>query len=130
MMKSYWPTPQAIKDNPLVADGMNKAEKIVFSRTLDRVDWNNSKLIRQNISEEVRKMKAIPGKDMTVLGSGSIISQFADEGLIDEYLIMVDPVALGEGTPIFHGIRQKLDLQLTGTRTFSSGVVLLTYRPG
>lgn len=129
LMASYWPTPVAIKNDPIVAEGMNKADKIVFSRTLKKAEWNNSRLVKDNIEEEIKKMKQMPGKDMTLLGSGSIVTQFAEQGLIDEYQIMVDPVVLGEGTSIFHGITHKLDLKLTTTRTFGSGVVLLCYQP-
>jgi len=127
MMAGYWPTPMAIKNDPKVAKGMNNAEKIVFSRKLEKAEWNNTRLVKDNIVEEVRKMKALPGKDMTLLGSGSIASQFADAGLIDKYQIMVDPVALGDGTAIFKNIKRKLDLKLTMTRAFKSGVVLLCY---
>jgi len=74
-------------------------------------------------------MKQMPGKDMTLLGSGSILTQFAEQGLIDEYQIMVDPIVIGNGTPIFKDIKNKLDLKLTMTRTFTSGVVLLCYQP-
>jgi dihydrofolate reductase len=129
MMASYWPTPVAIKNNPIVAAGMNNADKIVFSRTLKKVEWNNTRLVKDNIVEEIKKMKQLPGKDMTVLGSGSILTQFAEQGLIDEYQIMVDPVVLGDGTPIFKNIKHKMDLKLTRTRIFKSGVVLLCYQP-
>ncbi len=129
MMASYWPTQIAIKNDPIVAEGMNKADKIVFSRTLKKAEWNNTRVVKDNIAEEIRKMKQMPGKDMTVLGSGSILTQFAEEGLIDEYQIMVDPVVIGNGTPIFKEIKRRLDLKLTTTRTFKSGVVLLCYRP-
>jgi dihydrofolate reductase len=129
MMASYWPTPMAMKNDPVVAEGMNKAEKIVFSRTLKKAEWNNTTVISHNIVEEMRKLKQKPGKDMTVLGSGSIVSLFAEQGLIDEYQIMVDPVAIGEGTPIFKNIKQKLDLTLTQSKVFKSGVVLLCYKP-
>ena len=71
----------------------------------------------------------MPGHDMTLLGSGSIMTQFAEQGLIDEYQIMVDPVVISNGTPIFKDIKQKLDLKLTMTRTLKSGVVLLCYQP-
>ncbi len=108
---------------------MNKAEKIVFSRTLKKVEWNNTRLMKSNIIEEIKKMKQMPGKDMTLLGSGSILTQFAEQGLIDEYQIMVDPVVMGDGTPIFKDIKHKLDLKLTTTRTFKTGVVLLCYQP-
>ena len=129
MMAGYWPTPMAIKNDPIIAEGMNMADKIVFSRTMKKAGWNNTRLVKDNIAEEIRKMKQKPGKDMTVLGSGSIVTQFAEQGLIDEYQFMVDPVALGDGTPIFKGITHKLDLKLTSTRTFKSGVVLLCYEP-
>ena len=129
MMASYWPTPAAIKNTPIMAEGMNNADKIVFSRTLKKVEWKNTQLVKDNIVGEMKKLKQMPGKDMTLLGSGSIMTQFAEEGLIDEYQIMVDPVALGAGTPIFRGLKHKLDLKLTMTRTFKSGVVLLCYQP-
>jgi len=129
MMASYWPTPIAIKNDPIMAGGMNNADKIVFSRTLKKVEWNNTRLVTDNIAEEIQKMKRMPGKDMTLLGSGTIVNQFAEQGLIDEYQIMVDPVVIGDGTPIFKDIKHKLDLKLTATRTFKSGVVLLCYQP-
>ncbi len=129
MMASYWPTPAAIKNDPIVAAGMNNADKIVFSRTLKKAEWNKTRLVKDNIVEEIKKMKQMPGKDMTLLGSGNILTQFAEQGLIDEYQIMVDPVVLGDGTPIFKNIKHKLDLKLTRTRTFKSGVVLLCYQP-
>ena len=129
MMASYWPTPIATKNDPVVAEGMNSADKIVFSRTLKKVEWEHTTLVKDNMVEAVRKMKQEAGSGMTILGSGSIVTQCADAGLIDEYQIMVDPVVLGEGTSIFHGITHKLDLKLTTTRTFGSGVVLLCYQP-
>ena len=128
MMASFWPTPDAIKYAPVMAEGMNNADKIVFSRTLKNAGWNNTRILKNNIFEEIKKMKQMPGKDMTILGSGSIITQFAEEGLIDEYQFMVDPVVIGDGTPIFKDIKHKLDLKLTSTRTFKSGVVLLCYQ--
>jgi len=128
MMAAWWPTPEAIKAMPGVAEGMNKSEKIVFSTTLKKATWSNTTIVKDNMVETITKMKEA-GKDLTILGSGSIVSQLADAGLIDEYLIMLDPVALGQGTPIFHGISQPLHLDLIGTRAFKSGVLLLTYRP-
>jgi dihydrofolate reductase len=129
-MKSYWSTPQAMKDAPLVAQGMNSADKIVFSRTLDKAEWNNTRVVRDNISEEIKKLKEESARDSTILGSGSIVTQFAQEGFIDEFQIMVHPVALAEGTSIFKGLESQLNLELTSTRAFSSGKALLYYRPG
>lgn len=128
-MVSYWPTPAAVKNNPILAERMNSAEKIVFSRKLKKVEWNNTRLMKNNIEKEIKKMKQLPGKDMTLLGSGSILTQFAERGLIDEYQFMVDPVVISKGTSTFKGIKDKLDLKLITTRTFKSGVVLLCYQP-
>jgi len=129
LMASYWPTPDAIKNDPIVAEKMNTLSKIVFSKTLDEVAWQNTKLVRDNIEEETNNMKKQPGKDMVLLGSGSIMSEFAQRGLIDEYRIMVNPVVLGNGKPLFTGIKDRLNLKLTNTRIFKSGNVLLYYRP-
>lgn len=129
MMAGWWPSPMAMESMPDVAKGMNESEKIVFSTTLDSADWENTTLISGDLIEEVRKLKAIPGKVMTILGSGSIIAQLADAGQIDEYQFMIDPVALGDGTPSFKGLTRKLDLKLMDVRKFDSGVVLLSYAP-
>lgn len=129
MMAGFWPSADALKYAPVMAKGMNAADKIVFSKTLEKADWNNTRLVNGDMVEEIKKMKQMEGKDMTILGSGSIISQLTDEGLIDEYQIMLDPVAIGEGTPLFKNIRNQLDLKLTDTRIFKSGVILLSYEP-
>jgi dihydrofolate reductase len=129
LMARYWPTPHAIKTDPIVAEEMNNADKIVFSRTLKMAEWNNTRLVRDNIEEEIRGLKQMPGKNMTLLGSGSIVTLFAQQGLIDEYQFMVDPVVLGDGTPIFKSIKQRMNLKLTATRTFMNGSVLLCYQP-
>ncbi len=129
MMANFWPTDAAKQSMPVVADGMNKAEKIVFSRTLKKAEWNNSRVMNGDIVEEMRKMKQTPGKDMTILGSGSIVTQFAEAGLIDLYQLMLDPVVIPGGVPIFNGIQSKLNLKLTNTRVFKSGNMLLCYEP-
>jgi dihydrofolate reductase len=129
MMASYWPTPDAIKSDPVVAKGMNSLPKVVFSRKLDKVSWNNTKLVKGDLAAEVQRMKQEPGKDMVILGSGTIVSQLAQEGLIDEYQIIVNPVVLGKGRTMFDGIKEKLALKLTETREFSNGNVLLSSEP-
>ena len=106
---------------------MNKAEKIVFSTTLKTADWKNTQLIKENIVEEVRKLKQSNGKNMTILGSGTIITQLAEANLIDSYQIMIDPVVIKNGTPIFNNIQCNINLKLIDTKTFKSGVVLLNY---
>ena len=129
LMASYWPTPKAIKNDPIVAEGMNSMPKVVFSRTLDKASWSNTKLVKGDIASEIRKMKREPGKGMAILGSGSIVSQLAPEGVIDEYQLVVTPVVLGQGRTMFDGIKDKLNLKLTKTRTFGNGKVYLCYEP-
>ena len=129
MMAGFWPTPDAIKNIPLVAERMNRSEKIVFSNTLENAEWNNTSIVKGDIAAQIRELKKTPGKDLTILGSGSIVTQFANAGLIDGYEIMIDPVALGGGTPVFQGLKSKLDMRLVNTRTFSSGVITLSYEP-
>jgi dihydrofolate reductase len=108
---------------------MNALPKVVFSRTLDNVQWNNTRLVKDNIEEETRRMKQLPGKDMALLGSGNIMSQFAQIGLIDEYRIMVNPLVLGAGTLLFKDIKNRLRLKLLETRSFRNGNVALRYEP-
>lgn len=130
LMASYWPAPMAAKNDPVVAERMNNLPKMVFSRTLDKATWTNTKLVRGDLAAEIRKMKKEPGRDMAILGSGSIVSQLAQQGLIDEFQVVVNPIVLGNGETMFDGIQKALSLKLTRTRTFrSSGVVLLCYEP-
>lgn len=129
MMAGFWPTSEAVKNIPVVAERMNRSEKIVFSDTLQNADWNNTSIMKGDIAAQIRELKKTPGKDLTILGSGSIVTQFANAGLIDGYEIMIDPVALGGGTSVFQGLKNKLDMRLVNTRTFSSGVVMLSYEP-
>jgi dihydrofolate reductase len=129
MMASWWPTPQAIQSMPVVAEQMNQLPKVVFSRTLDQASWNNTKLVKGSLAAEVRKMKQEPGPDMAIMGSGSIVSQLAQEGLIDEYQIVVNPIVLGKGRTLFESVTEKLILKRTKTRAFGNGNVLLCYQP-
>jgi dihydrofolate reductase len=129
LMAGFWPTPEAIKTDPFVAAGMNKAEKIVFSRTLDRVDWNNTRLVKSDMVGEIRKLKQQSGKDLTVLGSGSLVSQLTQERLIDEYNILLNPVVIGRGKTMFEGVMERFPLKLTKTRVFGNGNILLNYEP-
>ena len=99
MMKSYWPTPQAQKNAPEVAKQMNSLPKIVFSRTLQKPDWNNTRVIKGDLAAEVRKLKQAPGPDMVLMGSGSIVSQLALAGVIDEYQLVLYPVVIGTAEP-------------------------------
>ncbi|HKR08207.1 MAG TPA: dihydrofolate reductase family protein [Gemmatimonadaceae bacterium] len=129
MMQSYWPTPQARKQFPRVADRMNSAQKVVVSRTLNKVSWQNTRLIKGNLPQEVRKLKAGAGEGIVILGSGTIVSQLAQENLIDQYQLVVNPVVLGAGRTLFEGVNNQPRLKRVQSRTFKNGNVLLTYEP-
>jgi dihydrofolate reductase len=101
----------------------------VFSRTLDKAGWNNTSLIKGDLVTEIRKMKSESGEGMAILGSGSIVSQLALEGVVDEYQIVVNLIALGEGRTMFDSIKEKFSLKLTKSRIFRDGRVFLCYQP-
>lgn len=129
MMASFWPTPAALEQFPIVAAQMNNLPKVVFSRTLDKASWKNTRLVKGDPAAEVRKMKKAPGQDMVIMGSGTIVSLLTQAGLIDEYQIVVDPVVLGQGRTLFDGVKKKLKLKRTRTRAFGNGNVFVCYEP-
>jgi dihydrofolate reductase len=126
-MAAYWPTPAAINDDPVVAGKMNSILKVVFSNTLDKTEWNNTRLIRGDAVEEMTKIKAQAGNDLLLFGSAKLASTFTQHDLIDEYRLMVNPVVLGEGEPLFKESGGTLKLKLINTRVFHNGTVLLSY---
>ena len=131
-MHSYWLSPAAIEGDPVIAERMNSQNKIVFSKTLDRVDWgkwDNARLIKGDLGEEVRKLKQQPGKNMMIFGSGQIVAALTQLGLIDEYRIFLNPVVLGKGKSMFDGVTSTVKLKLIESKTFKSGVIGLTYVP-
>jgi dihydrofolate reductase len=128
-MASYWPTEAAMTDDPEIANAMNRLPKVVFSRTLTTVDWNNSQLAQDDLAEEITRLKEQPGKDMALFGSGEIVSGLTRLDLIDEYRLFVCPAVLGSGKPLFAGLSGTLNLELLKAQPFMSGVVLLYYRP-
>lgn len=123
LMANYWPN--APHDD--VAEKMNSLPKIVFSKTLDKAGWNNCRLVRGHTAEEVSKLKQLPGKDMVILGSAMLASHLLQRGLIDEYRIILNPVFIGAGTPLFKGIEHGIRLKLRETKQLHSGVVILYY---
>ena len=131
LLESYWPNvandPGVSEEVRTIGNELNQMTKLVFSKTLNKVTWENSKLVKGNIIEEVRKLKQGEGADIVIFGSGTIVQQLSDEGLIDEYLFAVTPVILGTGKPLFKDIK-KLNLELLKARNFKSGNVLLHYR--
>jgi dihydrofolate reductase len=129
MMASFWPTPQAAQGMPEVAKKMNGSSKIVFSKTLKKADWNNTTLVNGDLTAEVKKMKQASGPDMVILGSGSIVSQLAQAGLIDEYQIVISPVVIGKGRTLFETVQDRLPMKLIKSRIFKNGSVFLVYAP-
>lgn len=129
LMASYWPSKDATTDDPIVAGKMNSLRKVVFSRTLKDVAWNNSALAKGEAAEEVRKLKQQSGKDIAIFGSSNLVRTLVPEGLIDEYRIFVNPVILGAGRSLFDGLGCTQKLRLVESKSYRSGNVLLCYRP-
>ncbi len=129
MMASYWPTPAANADDPVVAGQMNRVPKIVVSRTLNKAEWNNTRLIKDHVAEEITALKQQPGKDLALFGSANLMATLMQLDLIDEHRLMVNPIILGSGVPLFKKASDRLDLKLVKTRAFGNGNVLLCYQP-
>jgi dihydrofolate reductase len=126
-----WPH---VPDNPNAPEGekayarqLNAMRKIVFSRTLESVEWNNSMLVKEVIPEDIERLKQEPGRDMVIYGSASLVRTLTNLGLIDEYQLLVHPVILGSGKPLFQDIKDQVKLKLVNTKTHPSGVVVLSY---
>jgi dihydrofolate reductase len=127
MMAGFWPSPAAAQMMPDVAQGMNARTKIVFSKTLREASWSNSMLVRNDAVEYIQKLKQEPGPDLAVLGSGQIVTQLAQAGLVDEYQFVIVPVVLGSGRTLFENVTQPLSLRLTHTRSFRNGNLFVSY---
>ena len=127
MMKSFWPTEEAKKVMPEVASAMETMEKIVFSRTLKDPGWSNARIISENLTDEVRKLKQETGKNLLIMGSGSIVSQLTKERLIDRYTMVIWPIVLGAGRTMFEGVDDVISLQKVDQRTFANGNIVATY---
>ena len=132
LMESYWP---AIVKNPTgnqptdeFAVLIDNIQKIVFSHTLQRVEWKNVTLAKKSIKEEILELRQQPGKDM-LAGSPGLIVALTQLRLIDEYQLCVHPVIVGSGLPLFKNITDKIHLNLLKTKTFGGGAVILYYEP-
>lgn len=121
---NYWPSATGS-----IADKIKNLPKIVFSRTLQKVEWGNTTLIKDNIAEEIQKLKRQPGKNLLLQGGAGLAQTFMQLGLIDEYQLLVYPVILGSGKPLFKDLQNRIKLKLLEAKTFTSGVVLLRYQP-
>ncbi len=124
-LSQYWPN-VTTEDEPL-ADLMNGMNKIVFSSTIDNLKWNNSKLSAKDIIEQVTELKMKEGKNIMIIGSASIVQKLTKMKLIDEYKILLFPVILGGGKPLFKELKDELYLKLTHSKTYNNGVMILTY---
>jgi dihydrofolate reductase len=135
LMESFWPgaadDATMSKENLEIARLLNHTPKIVYSRTLDRVEekknWKSVELKRDVDPEKIRRLKEEPGRAIGVGGSELAVT-FLKAGLVDECIFMMTPVVVGAGTPIFKGLDRSLRLELIASRTFKSGNVLLNYR--
>jgi dihydrofolate reductase len=123
LMIEYWPS-----QTGEFADIMNETPKLVFSRNLENVEWN-SKLIKENVADEIRQQKNQPGKNMVLFAGANIASTFIEHDFIDEYRLIVNPVVLGAGTPLFKEIKNQLKLKLLQAKPFQCGNTLLCYEP-
>lgn len=126
-MAGYWASPDAAKNDPVVAGLMNQIPKIVFSKTLDKAEWNNTRLVKDRVADEISKLKKQSDKDLAIFGSANLMSKLMRMNLIDEHRVMVNPVILGNGSPLFL-TKDKLNLKILKTRAFRNGNVLLTYQ--
>lgn len=127
----YWADVFTRPDDPMheVAQRIVAAQKIVFSKTLDRSAWENTIVAGGDLAAEVSKLKQQPGKDLIVYGGSSFVSALLKENLIDEYYFFVNPVALGQGDPIFGGLSGYRQLTLMNSIRYDSGIVLMHYVP-
>ena len=127
VMEDFWPTEEAFRQDPAVAEMMGNYLKIIFSTTLQKTGWKNTRIINRNAVEEIEKLKKMPGKDMFIFGSAELSQLLIQHQLIDEFRLMLNPVILGMGNPLFK--KKHLDLQLIKVKVFGNGNVLLCYLP-
>lgn len=131
MMAGYWPKPGTEREDPAVAPFMNELPKLVASRTLKEAPWGrwDNATVTADPVRAVRELKAQAGKDMVIFGSGGLVSTLAEAGLIDEYRMMMNPVILGSGIPMFRGMHKRVPLELVASEVFDKKMVMLTYHP-
>ncbi len=131
LMASYWPTvlddPDASEHDKAHAQWVDKATKIVFSKTMKKAEWNNTMVINDNIAEEINKLKQQPGKDLVIFGSPGLAHSLMELDLIDEYQLTVNPVLLGSGIPAYQNIKNKTRLKLVKATSLKNGIVGLHY---
>lgn len=129
MFAGHWPNVPPGPDKPF-ADKLNAIPKVVFSKTLDRAPWGSfpdARVVKTNAAKEVAKLRQGSGKDMVIWGSLSLAQSLMSEGLIDEYQLIVCPVVLGRGRPLFREQNESVNMKLVSTKAFDRGSVLLAY---
>lgn len=129
LMASFWPTEAGRAANAAVAERMTRMPKYVASRTLRAPAWANTTVLAGDLASEIAGLKAEPGPDLTILGSGTIVATLTDAGLIDEYQLVANPIVLGSGRSIFDGVGRRVALSLSRTRGFANGNVVSWYAP-
>jgi dihydrofolate reductase len=133
LLAAYWPTadknPAATQKHLEAVRLMNELPKLVVSNTLEKVTWRNSRILRGNFAEEIARLKRQPGKDLVLFAGAALADSCIKAGLIDEYRLILNPVLLGGGTPLFREGRERTKLKLVEVKPFESGALVLTYRP-
>lgn len=129
MMADFWPKPIGEEADPTTAKLMNQAQKYVVTHHSFESEWENTEVITTDVQEKIQELKAQNNKDLAVFGSSNLCLTLLEAKLLDELRIMVNPVVIGSGTPLFHGYKYRLKFQLIDSRPFKSGNVLLTYKP-
>jgi dihydrofolate reductase len=131
MMAGYWRTvpsnPDSSARDRAHAAWVEEIPKVVVSRSLEQVDWNNTSLIRADVAEEIGKLKQQPGNELMIFGSPKLTHLLAELGLVDEYLIYLNPVVVGAGTPLFAAGDKPSRLKLLEEKRFDAGVIALRY---
>jgi dihydrofolate reductase len=128
-MAAYWPTEQAMANDPAITSRMNDKEKLVFSTTLTDASWSGTTVVRGEASKRLPTIKAAAGEELLVLGSAHLTANLAQAGLLDELRVMVCPIVLGQGRSLFEDLKERVSLNLLRVRRFESGNLVLTYRP-
>jgi dihydrofolate reductase len=129
LMASFWPSKAGREGDHAVAKRMNDMPKIVISDSLDKADWNNTRLIKENVASQLKQLKSESAHDLLVLGSNELCVSLLEMELLDELRLMINPVVLGAGTPLLQGVKQPQKLLLVKDHRFDSDNVLLTYYP-
>jgi dihydrofolate reductase len=129
LMAGYWPTETAVTNDPIIAEKMNRKPKVVYSTTLDKAEWNNTTLVKKNFVKETSKLKHGSGGDIGIFGSAILGNALLEAGLVDEIWVMVNPVVLRNGRPLFTDGTERLNLRRLNSQVFANGNVLVTYQP-